>query len=427
MADESAPLGAPRIRTLVVMAVPAIVIGVISALLLWSLDKLADWLEQGLWQGLPDALGIAPDDPWLTIGVLTATGLAVGLVVKFVPGHAGPDSATTELDTPPPKLREVPSIALAVLISLAGGVSLGPENPIIAINGAIAVALCVRFVKAVPPKVAVLLASAATIGALFGTPVAAALVLTGTVAAVRGGGSLWDKLFLPVAAAGAGAVTMHWLGSPPLAFDVPAYGGPSPFDFVTGLLVAVVSAGLGILAAFAFPHIHRAFHALRSPLLFTTLGGLILGVLGVVGGQITMFKGLEQTGELIANPGDYSTGQLALFTVVKIVALLVAASAGFRGGRIFPAVFVGVALGLFFQSIIPGMPLGLAISCGAMGIVLLATKDGWMALFIGVALTGDMTLLPMLCIIVLPTWLLVTKAPALAVKAVGPPKGSTDS
>ncbi|MET0735654.1 MAG: chloride channel protein, partial [Microbacterium sp.] len=119
--------------------------------------------------------------------------------------------------------------------------------------------------------------------------------------------------------------------------------------------------------------------------------------------------------------------QLALFTVVKIVALLVAASAGFRGGRIFPAVFVGVALGLFFQSIIPDMPIGLAIACGAMGIVLLATKDGWMALFIGVALTGDMTLLPMLCIIVLPTWLLVTKAPALAVKALGPPKGSTDS
>lgn len=422
MSDEPAPLGAPSIRNLVLLAIPAIIIGVISALLLWTLDRLAGWLQQGLWQALPDALGLSRESPWLTLGVLTITGLAVGLVVQFVPGHAGPDSATTELDTPPPRLREVPSIALAVLISLAGGVSLGPENPIIAINGAIAVALCARFVKVVPGKVAILLASAATIGALFGTPVAAALVLTGTVAAVRGGGSLWDKLFLPVAAAGAGALTMHWLGSPPLAFDVPAYGGPSPFDFVTGLLVASVSAGLGILAAFVFPYIHRAFHALRHPVLFTTLGGLVLGILGIVGGQITLFKGLEQTGELIANPGDYSTGQLALFTVVKIVALLIAASAGFRGGRIFPAVFVGVALGLFFQSIIPGMPVGLAIACGAMGVVLLATKDGWIALFIGVALTGDMTLLPMLCIIVLPVWLLVTKAPDLAVKAPARPQ-----
>jgi len=425
--EEPAPLGAPRVRTLVALAVPAIVIGVVSALLLWGLEQLADLLEHAVWEGLPDAVGIARDSPWLILGVLTLTGLAVGLVVRYVPGHAGPDSATTELDSPPPKLRDVPSIALAVVLSLAGGVSLGPENPIIAINGAIAIAVCARFVRAVPPRVAVLLASAATIGALFGTPVAAALVLTGTVAAVRGGGSLWDKLFLPLAAAASGALTMRLLGSPGLAFQVPAYGGPSAIDFATGLLVALAAAGLGILAAFALPWVHRAFHALRNPVLFTTLGGLVLGLLGVIGGPITLFKGLEQTGELISNPGDYTAGQLALFTIVKIVALLVAASAGFRGGRIFPSVFVGVALGLFFHAVIPGMPLGLAISCGAMGIVLLATRDGWMALFIGIALTGDMTLLPMLCVIVLPTWLLVTKAPAFAVRAPGPPKGSTDS
>ena len=427
MPEAQAPLSAPRVRTLVVLAIPSIVIGVVSALLLWGLEQVASLLETLVWQSLPDAVGIPRDSPWLTLGILTLTGLAVGLVAQLVPGHAGPDSASTELDTPPPSLREVPSIALAVLLSLAGGVSLGPENPIIAINCALAVAVCARFVRAVPARVAVLLASAATIGALFGTPVAAALVLTGTVAAVRGGGSLWDKLFLPVAAAASGAITMHLLGSPSLTFDVPAYGGPSPIDFATGLLVALASAGLGILAAFALPWVHRGFHALRSPVLFTTLGGVLLGVLGIVGGQITLFKGLEQTGELIENPGDYTSGQLALFAVVKVVALLIAASAGFRGGRIFPSVFIGVALGLFFQSVIPGMPMGLAVSCGAMGIVLLATRDGWIALFIGVALTGDITLLPMLCVIVLPTWLLVTKAPPFSVAPPGPPRGSTDS
>ncbi len=427
MPEDQASLSAPRVRTLVVLAVPSIIIGVVCALLLWGLEQVASLLETAVWQNLPDAVGIPRDSPWLTLGILTLTGLAVGLVAQFVPGHAGPDSATTELDTPPPSLREVPSIALAVMLSLAGGVSLGPENPIIAINCALAVAVCARFLRAVPAKAAVLLASAATIGALFGTPVAAALVLTGTVAAVRGGGSLWDKLFLPVAAAASGAITMHLLGSPSLMFDVPAYGGPSPIDFATGLLVALASAALGVLAAFALPWVHRAFHALRSPVLFTTLGGLLLGVLGIIGGQITLFKGLEQTGELIENPGDYTSGQLALFAVVKIVALLIAASAGFRGGRIFPSVFIGVALGLFFQSLIPGMPMGLAISCGAMGIVLLATRDGWIALFIGVALTGDLTLLPMLCVIVLPTWLLVTKAPAFSVAPPGPPRGSTDS
>jgi H+/Cl- antiporter ClcA len=306
-------------------------------------------------------------------------------------------------------------------------VSLGPENPILAINAAIVVAVCAKFVKAVPPRIAVLLAMAGTLGALFGTPVAAALVLTGTVAAVRGGGSVWDKLFLPLASAGAGAVTMHLLGSPPFAFDVEAYPGPSAIDLLTGSLIAAVSAVLGILAAIAFPYVHRAFHSLKNPILFTTLGGLMLGILGVIGGPLTLFKGLEQTGEIIQNADDYSAGQLAMFTLVKVVALVIAASAGFRGGRIFPAVFVGVALGLCAHALVPSIPISLAIACGAMGIVVLATRDGWIALFIGIALTQDLNLLPVLCIVILPTWLIVTQAPALTVKAAEPPTASAGS
>lgn len=427
MTSEPLEPAAPGVKKLAIMALPAIVIGVVTAIILWSLNSLAALWQGVMWTTIPTALGISPSSPWVTLTILTFTGLAVGLVVRYVPGHAGEDSATTELDSPPPALRTVPSIALAVFLSLAGGVSLGPENPILAINAAIVVAACTKFLKAVPPRIAVLLAMAGTLGALFGTPVAAALVLTGTVAAVRGGGSVWDKLFLPLASAGAGAVTMHLLGSPPFAFDVEAYPGPNAIDLVTGSLIAAVSAVLGILAALVFPYVHRAFHALKNPILFTTLGGLVLGVLGVIGGPLTLFKGLEQTGEIIKNADDYSAGQLAMFTLVKVVALVIAASAGFRGGRIFPAVFVGVALGLCAHALFLTIPISLAIACGAMGIVLLATKDGWIALFIGVALTQDLNLLPVLCIVVLPTWLIVTQAPSLVVKVAGSPKGATDS
>ncbi|GAA1847380.1 ion channel protein [Microbacterium koreense] len=419
---QEQPLPSPGVRTLAVLAVPAIAIGILSALVLWAMDRTAEALQHVLWDAMPTALGIPTDSPWLTIAILTATGTAVGLVVRYVPGHAGSDSATTELDAPPAPLKAVPSIVLAVVLSLAGGVSLGPENPIIAINCALVVALCARFIRAIPPRISILLATSATIGALFGTPVAAALVLTGTLAAVRGGGSLWDKLFLPIAAASAGALTMHVLGAPSFTFDVPAYDGPTPIDLLTGTLIAAVSAGLGILAAFVFPLLHRAFHSLRSPVLYTALGGLVLGILGAIGGPLTLFKGLEQTREIVENPGDYTASQLLFFSLVKVVALLVAASAGFRGGRIFPAVFVGVALGLSAHALFPEIPLGLAIACGGMGIVLVATRDGWIALFLGIALTGDLGLLPILCVIILPTWLIVTKAPPLEVVEKTKPK-----
>ena len=137
---------------------------------------------------------------------------------------------------PPLPLRTLPGLAVVTLLGLAGGVSLGPENPIIAINTAIIVAVFTRLIPQVSPQVSMLLAASATIGALFGTPVAAALVFTGLVAAVRTGGSLWDKLFLPLAAAGAASITMHLLGAPPFAFDMPAYGPPQPFDILTGML-----------------------------------------------------------------------------------------------------------------------------------------------------------------------------------------------
>ena len=100
--------------------------------------------------------------------------------------------------------------------------------------------------------------------------------------------------------------------------------------------------------------------------IITTVGGLILGILGFIGGPITMFKGLTQMGELLKDPSQYDAGQLAVIAGIKIVALLVAASALFRGGRIFPATFIGVALGLLVSALFPSLPMSLVVACAAI-------------------------------------------------------------
>jgi H+/Cl- antiporter ClcA len=412
-------------RRLLVLAVPAILIGIASALVLWGLDRLAEALQGVLWETVPDALGVDPSGWWIVL-VLTLTGVAVGLGLRFLPGHGGPDSATTELVGAPLPLRTLPGLAIVTVLGLAGGVSLGPENPIIAINSGLIVAILARLLPRVPARLSMLLAASATIGALFGTPVAAALIFTGILAALKSGGSLWDRLFLPVAAAGAGATTMHLLGAPPFAFELPPYGAPQPIDFVTGSLVACAAAVIGLAALAAFPVVYRALHALRHPVIITTVGGFVLGLLGLIGGPITMFKGLEQTGELLQNADDYDGPQLAAIAGIKIVALLVAASALFRGGRVFPATFIGVALGLLGHVLIPALPLGLAVACGVLGILLVVTRDGWIALFVAVAISGDLTTLPMLCVIVLPAWLLVSAAPEFRIEPAPPPTAEPD-
>jgi H+/Cl- antiporter ClcA len=414
------PLASPGVRALALGAIPALGIGVFSAVALWGLDELSELLHGVLWGALPHVAGLSPDNGWWILGVLTVTGLVVGVVARYFPGHGGHDSATIELVAPVLPLRALPGVVIVLIVGIAGGVSLGPESPLIGFNTAVVVAVIARLMTRFSLELAVMLTASGTIGAMFGTPVAAALVFTALVAAAKGGGATWDRLFLPVVSAGAASVTILLLHGESFAMKLPRYENPQLLDLATAGLVAVVAAAFGILGAVVFPHVHRAFHALKNPVLFTTLGGLILGLLGVLGGPLTLFKGLHETAALLSGRDSYAVGGLIVLCVIKLVAILVSASAGFRGGRVFPAVFIGVAIGLIGHQLLPTLPVGLAVASGVMGVVLAVTREGWLALFIGVAVVSDIGVLPSLCIAILPAWLIITKAPEFIVHTRAP-------
>ena len=417
---EAAAEGAPPIRTTLLLSIPSILIGALTAVMLIALTELSNGLQDIIWTAIPDALGVDPDSGWWIFGTLTIVGLLVGVIVWLVPGHAGPDPATTGLVSPPLKLRVLPGLFAVVLIGLAGGVSLGPENPIIAINTAIVVALMTRVLPNVPIEQSVMLSVAGTIGALFGTPVAAALIFTGLVGMSAAKGALWDRLFLPVVAAGSGAIVMALVGEPSFSVGIPPLGVPEAIDLVSGAGVAVAATILGIAVLFLFPLLHRGFQLLRHPVLYLTLGGVLLGALGAIGGPLTLFKGAEEMKQLTALADGMSTGQLVLITLVKVAALLVAATSGFRGGRIFPAAFIGVSVGLVAHSLVPDIPLSLAISAGVLGFVLVVARDGWMSLFLAVTVVGDISVLPILCLVILPVWLMVSKLPRMELEPSEP-------
>ncbi|SDI82659.1 H+/Cl-antiporter ClcA [Frankineae bacterium MT45] len=416
MARSQSSRAADSSAVLAPLVLPAALVGSGCAFMLVALSALANRLEHVLWTTLPKALGVSGESAWWIITILTATGLAVGLVVWLAPGHAGPDPASTELVGAPLPLGTLPGLAAALVLALAGGVSLGPENPIIGVNVALTVVLMRRLLPKAPPQLGMLVAVSGTIAAMFGTPVAAALLVT-EMAAMYRNGQLWDNLFVPLVAAAAGSITMDLLGKPVLSVSVAPYHNPRVVDLFTGSAVALVAAGLMLAVVYAFPLAHTAFRALRHPVLMITAGGLVLGLLGALGGTISLFKGLDEMKELTANAADYSTGKTLLITLVKLTALLVAASSGFRGGRIFPSVFVGVGVGLTAHDLVPSVQPALAISCGVLGTVIVAARDGWLALFLAAATVADVNLLPMLCVAVLPVWLLVRRRPLLLIEA----------
>ncbi len=417
MNDETIDRG-PGPAALAKAAVPAVVVGVASALILFGADELALVLEHWWWHTLPGLLGVAEDARWWNVVVLSITGVLVGLVLWKAPGNGGHDTATVEIMSPPLPVKALPGVLAALVLGLAGGVSLGPEGPIIMIASSLAVLAYKKFAPAVPTEAVIIVTAAGMLGAMLGTPVAAALVLTGALGAVKGG-HLWDRLFTPLVAAGSGAIAYHLLGGVSWNMGLPAYE-PRLWDLLTGSVVAVVGAGAGVAAAAALPPAWRMARRLRNPLVYATAGGLILGLLGALGGQITLFKGAAQTAEIIANRDDYGVLALAGIIVIKLVAIVVAAATGFRGGRIFPALFVGVAMGLLGHALIPGLSLTLAVGAGVLGVVLAIGHDGWLALFIAAVVTGDIATFPMLCIIVLPAWLVVTRAPHMLVHEGAP-------
>ncbi|MEU9202378.1 ion channel protein [Streptomyces sp. NPDC048332] len=426
MATESAagsPVSAEPApaRRLLMLIVPALAVGVVSALVLLGVSLLAEQLQDVLWETLPDALSIGRYSSLWMIVMLTAIGLVTGLAIRTVPGHAGPDPATTGLVDPPLPPAVLPGLLIVTVLALAGGVSLGPENPITAVNIALACWAGRRFAPSAPAQLWLALAAAGTIGALFGTPVAAALILTETLAGTPGQGALWDRLFGPLAAGAAGALTMTLAAHPSFDLSLPEYTGADWGDLLSAVVIAAAGALLGLAAVYAFPYAHRAFLALRHPVLAMTAGGLILGLLGALGGHLTLFKGLDEVKVLAADPDGWSAGEFGGMAVVKTAALMIAAACGFRGGRIFPAVFCGVALGLCAHALVDGVPLALAVTCGVLGILLAITRQGWLSLFTAAVLASDMTLLPLLCVATLPAWLLVTGRPLMQLRADGTP------
>ncbi|MFI5689428.1 ion channel protein [Streptomyces sp. NPDC051636] len=420
---RQAPPTAPATpaRALLPLILPALVVGVGASLLLLLVNGVAERLQDLLWTNLPDALGVGRYSVLWMLVMLTATGVLVGLVVWKVPGHAGPDPATLSLHAVPLPPVVLPGLLLATVLMLAGGPSLGPENPIIVVNVGLALWLGHRLVPGLPGGVWGMLAESATIGALFGTPVAAALVISEALAGRPLKGALWDNVFAPLVAAAAGALTTALVAHPALDLGLPPLGRPDWGDLLAALVIAPVAGLVGLCAVYAFPYVHGGFRRLGHPMLALPAGGLVLGLLAALGGHLTLFKGLAEAAELARNPQGNSAGRLAVLAVVKVAALLVAASSGFRGGRIFPSVFIGVALGLCAHACVPAVDPALGVAAGVLGLLLAITRQAWVSLFTAAVIVASPTVLAVLCIASLPTWLLVTGRPQMQLREDGSP------
>ena len=360
------------------------IVGVpVAAVSFFFLKAVAE-AQQYVFTTLPENLGFDSQPAWWPILPLVLSGLLVALTIRFLPGDAGHKPAEGFKTGGPVLPIELPGIILASFATLSLGVVLGPEAPLIAIGSGLGV-LAVRLLKRDAPETAVMViggaGSFAAIATLLGSPLAGAFLL---MEAAGLGGAMTSVVLVPgLLAAGVGSLIYigldNWTGFGTFSLaiaDIPPAGSPTLSQFLwaiaIGLLAAAVGAAITRAALFFQPIVERRMVVLMPVV------GLFIGVVTMVFVLATdrtsadvLFSGQDQLAPLIENTADWTVGALVLLLVCKSLAYS-AALTSFRGGPVFPGMFIG-AVGGMALSHLPGLPMiaGVAMGIGAMTVAML--------------------------------------------------------
>jgi H+/Cl- antiporter ClcA len=362
----------------------AAILGVPISAAAYGFLALASYLQKEIYIHLPHGLGFASEPIWWPLPVLGVGGVLAALAIQYLPGRGGPSPAGGFAMHGPPTPAQLPGVILAALATLVFGIVLGPEMPTILIGGGLAV-LAIRLTRRTLPDQAtrVLAASGsfAGINTLLGNPLVGAFLL---MEASGLGGPMLALVLLPgLLSAGIGTLIFvgldNWTGLGTFSLAVPGlphFGQVTVAEFgwalVIGVAAAPVGAGIRWLGRFLHPY------AERRTLLLLPLAGLVIGALAVLYAEATgqastdvLFSGQSALPHLIVHASSYAVWALLLVMVCKGLAYGVSLGS-FRGGPVFPAMFIGAAGGVA-MSHLPGLPVvaGVAMGIGAMSVVML--------------------------------------------------------
>jgi H+/Cl- antiporter ClcA len=391
-------------------------IGVPAALVAVGFLGLVHYLEHWLWVELPEALGHSTP-PWYLVLLLPVAGAVLVLAARtLLPGDGGhrPLDGISVAPTPP---SYGAGIALAALATLAFGGVLGPEAPLIAL-GSIVGLVVTSFARLGERERTVLstAGSFSAISALFGGPIVGGVLM---VEGAAGLGAAALPVLLPgfVAAAVGYAIIVgfgDWggLDVPGLAVpDLPAYEGTQPGDLLLAVCVGVLAALLvAAVRAFATRIDGPGQARLGLPTILLG-GGAAVGALALLADELgassqdVLFSGQASVPALAA---EDSTRIVLVLLVAKALAYGVCLGCGFRGGPVFPAIFLGVALAtlavIWFDAS-PTWAIAVGVAAGTAAVTrLLLTSMLFAALLVG---TGGLDAVPSAVLAASAAWVTV--------------------
>ncbi len=374
----------------------AFLIGVINAAVLVVFEFVA--IEGAVW--LWNDLLHADTHRWLVIPVALVLGLALTATYRLCKtpriNTETSGALMEELGKSPANLKGLSAVLAIGAVSLLAGASLGPESSLMLFAGGVSAYLATR-VKGSEVKQTLMLAS---IGALFVAFINSLFMMVLPLLFLA---QQWKKTpsssktqaVLVVLVAGiASYLTLHlihWLLGTTAHAVIPPLPNAAAIDYATALLLGLVAGFLAVLLNGSVRFFSKwslwytnTVTFKGSSWLFGGLAGLLLGVLYFIGGPMVQFSGRSGSELLMEQGAALGVGTLLGMVAVKLLATALSAGSGYRGGLVFPAIFIGLAMGFVLIALFPGI--------GAAGL-LVGSIAGMITAAIGSPVLGALFLI----------------------------------
>jgi H+/Cl- antiporter ClcA len=354
-------LGFARSRQFWVRFGWGILLGLVSALGAYIFVAIMDFGINLLWPEPPDSAFMS--GTWQIVVIMTTAGFLVGLLYRFT--NAREINSIMAMVKGDMDTRPVPAGLLVSLISLVSGFSLGPEVP----AGMIAAGLSTwiskwRKLSAEVRKSNIVSGVVAAYSGVFTSPLGILMIPielphTQSVA-------YYGTLIIAAAAAVIGFVVFfagegfEFSGMLRL-LDLPDYE-LEIWHILVGIVLGALGAVLTLIYGLTTKVLKRIAEPLnRMPIVRSTLGGLLLGLLGMAL-PLTLFLGSGGLVVVTDNAAELGVTLLTIYVFAKILATAGAQATGFIGGPIFPMFFIGGTAGTVIHLLFPQIPISLSVS-----------------------------------------------------------------
>ncbi len=347
-----------------------VLVGVTGGLVAAGIKWLGVGLQTAFFQSSETLLAAVQRVPWYSRLLIPAAGaLAAGLIIHYLvrspeSGGVAEIMEAVALRHQGPGLRHSMLRALASVLLMSSGGSVGREGPSAAVSASIATRIShLLQLTAARRNILIGCGVAAGMAAVYNAPLGAALFVMEIVIA-----NFAMDVFGPlvVSAVTATLVSRALWGDGPL-YTIPTF---TPEGIPEYLALGLLGIPCALMGNFFSTFLQRTSDTLRGirlhPVLKLTAGGLLVGALAIYLPQV-MGNGYDAVSGVLNE--SFPLQILVLICFGKILATTLSLGSGGLGGVMTPTLLVGASFGCLVAEILEKTGTGLVSQPGAWGLV----------------------------------------------------------